>query len=193
MNLMGLLRIEHSKWAYGADFASYAAAVLILAALLAIAGPRGSWMSLVACCVAGVLGWTLIEYVLHRFVLHGLPPFRGWHAAHHERPTALICTPTALSAGLIVVLVFIPALLLTDKWRACALTLGVLAGYLAYMATHHLTHHWRVESAWLSRRKRWHAAHHHAHHPACFGVTTGFWDLMFGSSNKLARPPREPE
>ena len=25
----------------------------------------------------GVFAWTLVEYLLHRFVLHGLAPFRG--------------------------------------------------------------------------------------------------------------------
>jgi cyclopropane-fatty-acyl-phospholipid synthase len=58
----------------------------------------------------------------------------------------------------------------------------VLAGYLAYTVTHHATHHWRGESAWLLRRKQWHAQHHHrSAQPGFFGVTSGFWDGIFGS------------
>ena len=136
----------------------------------------------------GVLLWTLLEYVLHRFVFHGLQPFRKWHALHHQRPTALIFTPTLLSALVIAGLVFVPALLLGNVWTACAFTLGVQTGNLGYSIIHHGIHHWRADSAWLKRRKLWHAVHHRgttARH--CFGVTTSFWDHVFRS----APPARE--
>ena len=180
---MGLFALEHSKGAYRADFALYGVAVLLLGAFLLADGPREQQLQLAAFAMLGLAGWTAIEYGLHRFVLHGLQPFRRWHEAHHQRPTALICAPTILSATLISTLVFLPAWLSAGLWRACALTLGVLTGYLAYAITHHATHHWRADSAWLRRRKRWHALHHHATlQPACFGVTQGFWDHVFGSA-----------
>ena len=140
--------------------------------------------------LGGLAGWTVIEYLLHRFVLHGLQPFSRWHAEHHSRPTALICSPTSLSASLITVLVFLPALALAGLWPACALTFGVLTGYLAYAVTHHATHHWRSEAAWLLRRKRWHALHHRASRPpGHYGVTSGFWDHVFGSAGGRPRAP----
>ena len=142
-------------------------------------------MESVICLVFGLASWTLVEYAMHRYVLHGMQPFRRWHAAHHERPQALICTPTLLSGTLIIVLVFIPALTLGDVWGASALTLGILAGYLAYTVTHHATHHWHADLAWLNRRKRWHALHHHhVDHPECYGVTTTLWDYVFGSDHR---------
>ena len=94
---------------------------------------------------------------------------------------ALIYTPTLLSASLIVGLVFLPALLLGGVWVACALTLGMLTGYLGYTLAHHATHHWRSDNRWLKNRKRWHALHHHAGAAACYGVTTSLWDHVFGS------------
>ncbi len=185
---MGLFTLEHSKSAYRADFVLYGAAVLFLAAYVLLEGPRAQWPQIGAFVLAGLAGWSLIEYLLHRFVLHGMQPFQGWHAEHHQRPTALICAPTILSATLIVVLVFLPALLMANLWRACALTLGVLAGYLAYAITHHATHHWRADNAWLRQRKRWHALHHHARGPLCFGVTSRLWDHVFGSAPQPLRP-----
>ena len=90
-----------------------------------------------------------------------------------------------LSASLIFVLVFLPAWLLGNTWSASALTLGVLTGYLAYAVTHHATHHWRGNSAWLKRRKHWHAQHHHrTGQPGCYGVTSGFWDHVFRSKSQ---------
>ena len=185
---MGLFTLEHSQRAYRADFVLYGSAVLLLAAYLLREVPRAQWPQVAAFVLAGLAGWSLIEYLLHRFVLHGMQPFQGWHAEHHQRPTALICAPTILSATLIVVLVFLPALLMANVWRACALTLGVLAGYLAYAITHHATHHWRADNAWLRQRKRWHALHHHANMPLCFGVTSGLWDRVFGSAAQPLRP-----
>jgi hypothetical protein len=64
----------------------------------------------------------------------------------------------------------------------------VLGGYLGYAFTHHATHHWRVDNGWSIRRKRWHAQHHHAAQPGCYGVTSAFWDPVFGSAAPRARP-----
>jgi sterol desaturase/sphingolipid hydroxylase (fatty acid hydroxylase superfamily) len=181
---MGLLRLEHSKVAYIADFAFYGTAVPTLAFILAVEAPGALRAEIVAITLLGLFAWTAIEYAIHRFVLHGLQPFKSWHAEHHRRPTALICAPTMFSATLITSLVFLPAWALGNVWGALALTLGVLGGYLAYGVTHHATHHWRADSAWLKRRKRAHALHHHADTPACYGVTSAFWDHVFRSARR---------
>ena len=185
---VGLIALEHSHAAYRADFAMYGAAIVGLAVFLAVEAPHESWLTTVALTVLGLFCWSAIEYALHRFVLHGLQPFLGWHEAHHERPTALICAPTILSAALIVALVFLPALMLSDLWRACALTLGVMTGYLGYAMTHHATHHLRANSDWLQCRKRWRALHHRRTSPSSghYGVTSAFWDHLFGSASTLA-------
>ena len=181
---MGLFSLEHSKAAYWLDFAVYGSLVAGLAALLLFVTPRAQGWEIAAFALFGLAGWTAIEYALHRFVLHGLDPFRRWHAEHHERPHALICAPTLFSASLIAVLIFLPALLLGGVWRACAITLGVLAGYLAYAITHHATHHWRTDNAWLRRVKVNHARHHHTSlPPGAYGVTSAFWDHVFRSNS----------
>ncbi|HSW05672.1 sterol desaturase family protein [Aquabacterium sp.] len=177
-----LFTLEPGRWAYKADMALYGAAVLALAALLLRAGPAGHAPVLSALVLTGLAAWTLIEYLVHRFVMHGLQPFIRWHQAHHHRPGALIFTPTWATAALIFALVFVPAWLALGLWPACALTLGVLTGYLAYGITHHATHHWRAGGAWLKQRKRWHARHHHQGQATCYGVTSGFWDRVFRSA-----------
>jgi len=180
---LSLLSLEHGKFAYRADFALYGLAVAAMAAALVLDAPRRQEIDLVACVAGGLLAWSLIEYLFHRFLLHGMPPFREWHAVHHARPSARVASPTIFSASLIAVLVTLPAWLLAGEWPAWALTLGVTAGYYAYAITHHATHHWRAASPWLQRRKRWHAVHHHdVDHPRCFGVTNSFWDRVFGTS-----------
>lgn len=184
---MRLFTLEHGKKAYQADFAFYGTSVVVFAALLLVAAPRSRGLELALFAFLGLGSWTIVEYALHRFVLHGLQPFCRWHAEHHLRPTALICTPTILSATLITTLAFLPALLLTNLWTACALTFGVLTGYLAYSITHHATHNWRANSAWLKQRKHWHALHHHhVAQPGYYGVTSAIWDHLFGSTQPAA-------
>lgn len=186
---MSLFTLEHSKSAYRADFALYSSTVVVLAIFLLLVGPRDQRLAIVIFAGVGLVSWSAIEYALHRFVLHGLQPFRRWHALHHQRPTALIYTPTILSATLITTLVFLPALALSNLWHACALTLGMLTGYLVYAITHHAIHHWRADNAWLKQRKRWHALHHHSsEQPGCYGVTSAFWDRVFGSTRPADAP-----
>ena len=51
-----------------------------------------------------------------------------------------------------------------------------------FLEVPHALHHWHARGRWLKERKRWHALHHRrGEWPACYGVTTSFWDRLFGS------------
>ena len=179
---LSLLSLEHGKLAYRADFAAYGVAVAAMVLALAIDAPRAQDPAIALWIGAGLAAWSLIEYLFHRFLLHGMSPFREWHALHHARPTACIASPTLFSASLIAGLVALPAWLMWGGWPACALTLGVTFGYYAYAITHHAAHHWRAAGPLARDRKRRHAAHHHAADASrCFGVTSGIWDVVFGT------------
>lgn len=182
---MGLLALEHSRTAYRVDFAAYGLAVAGLGTLLVGWAPADRAAALAAWVGAGLVAWTFAEYAVHRFVLHGLRPFRDWHAEHHRRPQALVYTPTVISASAIALSVTLPSLWLADRWTSGALTLGMAAGCLGYSATHHaLHHHAPARGVWLRRRRRWHALHHRAGlgpAPGRYGVTSGLWDAVFGT------------
>jgi sterol desaturase/sphingolipid hydroxylase (fatty acid hydroxylase superfamily) len=181
---MSVFALEHNPLAYIVDFVFYGVLTSSLAVALVVfgLGEHGVQLATIAC--AGAAAWTLLEYAIHRFVLHGLRPFSDWHAEHHRRPSALVCTPTLVSAMLIAGLVLLPALLWAGPLRAGALTLGVLAGYLAYSTVHHAAHHWRPSSSWARRCKRRHALHHrHTKAGGHYGVTSGFWDYVFATSS----------
>ncbi len=183
---MRLFALEHTRVAYLADFAFYGLAIPSLAVIVLAVGPHERLPELAGFALLGLAGWTLIEYLIHRFVLHGMAPFCKWHAEHHDRPTALISSPTYFTALLFATLVFLPTQVLADIWRACALTCGVLAGFLAFSITHHAVHYWRASGAWLNQRKRLHALHHHKGAGGPYGVTTAFWDVVFGTTGQPA-------
>ena len=185
---MSAISLEQSKLAYRADFAFYALAIAAFSTYVVACCMGNSWIDgtvLVLTAIVGLCSWSFIEYFIHRFVLHGLQPFKRWHAEHHSRPTALIGAPTLLSSGLIFILVFVPAWAWLGLQSAAALTLGVLMGYSAYTIAHHAVHHWRAKGQWLAKRKRWHALHHNPdaiYPPSRYGVTTSFWDDVFATA-----------
>jgi sterol desaturase/sphingolipid hydroxylase (fatty acid hydroxylase superfamily) len=176
-----MFALEHSKSSYWGDYLVYATLVGVLAFGVCDIAPGVDRPAMATLAASGLFTWSLVEYVMHRFVLHAIEPFKTWHARHHERPTALISAPTALTVTLITLLVFVPALIATSIWRALSLTVGVIVGYVTYSLCHHATHHWRPKGRWLLERKRWHALHHGRGPGQCYGVTSNIWDRIFGT------------
>jgi len=184
---MGLLSLEQDRTLVRVDFAVYGLLVTGLAMAMLAATPHSEALAAAGWLLAGLCFWTLVEYALHRFVLHGLPPFSRWHGMHHAQPRALIATPTVLTLVLFAAFVFAPAWWLAPSWRGLASTLGVMLGYLFYIWTHDVVHQVPARAAWLSRQRRWHAVHHRAGSHACYGVSLRLWDHVFGSADPRGR------
>lgn len=176
-----------STWGYHADFVAYP---LLIAALMARslrpATPRDQACGLFA-ALAGLLAWTAVEYVLHRWVLHRMPGLRVLHAMHHRHPGALIGTPTWVSAPLFMALWAVLGWIMPASVAAGAAA-GLMAGYLVYVTVHDAVHHRAARvGSWLHRSKVRHALHHQPGAQRNFGVSTGFWDCVAGSAE--AAPP----
>ena len=168
---------------YYADFAIGLALIACLTGMEVLAD--GSlfhaiiWLNYVA---LGFAVWTLVEYGVHRLIYHHVPLFERMHDAHHAEPNAFIGAPPCLGPVLILLLVYVPARLVSVS-IANGLTAGVVGGYLAYMLVHHAAHHWNVPTtSWLYSTRHHHALHHHHSEVANFGVTTAFWDHVFGTA-----------
>lgn len=176
--------MQLNKWSYRADFVVYpvlAGAAGIQA--LTHAEPV-QLVSVIAAACTGLFAWTAIEYLLHRWVLHRVQPFKRMHDAHHANPTALIGTPTWLSAALFL-----------GTWAALTaelphhvaggLAAGLMLGYLVYTAAHDAVHHLHTRpQSWLHRTQLRHALHHQPGSQSNFGVSTGLWDRLMGSAHK---------
>jgi sterol desaturase/sphingolipid hydroxylase (fatty acid hydroxylase superfamily) len=153
-------------------------------------------VSFAVAIVVGLILWTLAEYVLHRFVFHFQPRNPGpmvervvflFHGVHHAQPackTRLVMPPAAsipmaaIFYGLFVLI--IGSVMVSPEWIAPvfgAFILGYVAYDMTHYATHHLPAHWRV----LKELKRHHMLHHYKTPDARFGVTSPFWDLVFGT------------
>ncbi|HEY1474047.1 MAG TPA: sterol desaturase family protein [Pseudolabrys sp.] len=132
---------------------------------------------------AGTIAWTLFEYLLHRVLFHHAPVLSQIHDRHHQSPHELIGTPAWASAMVGLVAVASPAWAALGFDLGTAATAGLVTGYLWYVFVHYATHHWQPRrDSYLYQARMRHARHHHLSHSGNFGVTTAFWDHVFGTA-----------
>lgn len=173
--------------AYPASLAVSGAGVLVAGYVLTETG-LPPWMAL-ALMASGFILWTLLEYLLHRFVLHGLWPFKAWHELHHRLPDEPIRIPLAFSVPLVLMMLIVPTLLLRNVALGAALAIGLLAGEIVQELVHERLHR-RGEHddeagnarGWLAVRRREHGFHHAQDARRAFGTLSGFWDRWLGTA-----------
>jgi sterol desaturase/sphingolipid hydroxylase (fatty acid hydroxylase superfamily) len=140
---------------------------------------RGEWL---AWSAIGFGVWTLLEYGIHRWVYHWVPYFIRLHDAHHKEPLAYIGAPPFVGLALIFGVIYLPAAM-TNPMIASGLTTGVLLGYLAYQSAHHAAHFCHPpRGSYLYRARLRHSQHHYHRVLGNFGITTQFWDHVFGTA-----------
>jgi sterol desaturase/sphingolipid hydroxylase (fatty acid hydroxylase superfamily) len=145
---------------------------------------RAEWL---ASAVLGGAAWTLLEYLIHRWVYHHVPYFQDAHDAHHAEPMAYIGAPPLVGVAIILLVIFVP-LAASHMAVAYGGTTGVLIGYCAYMLLHHAAHYWSpAQGSWLYRAKHHHAQHHYLSDHVNFGITTSLWDRVFGTAVRSGR------
>ena len=152
--------------------------------------PGGLWP---VCIALGVLCWTLMEYVLHRFVLHlrlqtmaVQRAIERLHLGHHREPRdeAKVTVPIYGSLPIAAALLGLFHLT-TSSWEIAALLMiGSIAGYLWYEAVHFRIHCTAKHGRWLRWQRIHHSFHHFRDQHRCFGVTTPLWDWVFRTGRR---------
>ena len=169
--------------------------------------------------VAGVLLWTLAEYLLHRHVFHApdhimaethavvarlgrdepvLPALPSWrhrsyfiaHGVHHEYPR--LSSRLVMPPGASVPIAIGTWLLfraILGPLHAPAPFAGFVAGYLVYDTTHYAVHHFGMPTAWGRYLKKRHARHHYVDADSDYGVSSPLWDLVFWTFTRFERRP----
>ncbi|KAG9239097.1 hypothetical protein BJ875DRAFT_449395 [Amylocarpus encephaloides] len=153
----------------------------------------GSGIVHAAYWLLGLCLWTLVEYVLHRFLFHldkFLPDNRValtlhflLHGIHHYLPMdklRLVMPPTMFLA-LATPFYRLAHYIFYWNWSvAVAVFSGGIFGYICYDLTHYFLHHRNLPSYWRGLKK-WHLQHHFMDYENGFGVTSRFWDNIFGT------------
>ena len=116
--------------------------------------------------------------------------WRVGHEMHHESPERLIGLPWFVTDGLVATCWYVVGYTLRVHAVSSGLA-GFLAAWVIYGVLHHSHHHWILGPAWC-RSLRVHHRIHHRRPSTNFGVTTRFWDDVFGTTYRKA-PARRGE
>lgn len=139
----------------------------------------------------GFLAWSLIEYCMHRFIFHyddRLPESNIafaihflLHGVHHYLPMdrmRLVMPPTLMVVIAFPIYKIVFGIL--PFYIACAGWAGGFLGYIMYDLTHYALHHSQLP-AYLMKLKKYHLEHHYKNYKLGYGVTSMFWDRVFGT------------
>ena len=182
-----------NKINYYGEFILYPVLIASLAAVTLWRSPPERLPIWLVAFISGVWLWTLVEYILHRYVLHHVPYIRQIHQAHHDEQEALVGTPVWIRLGSFAVFLILPLRVVADPTIAAGVTAGMMLGYFCFETMHHVLHHWRIEpGSYAYQLKRRHMLHHYFDNTGNFGVTNGLWDKLFGTDIKLRRSVIEP-
>lgn len=189
-------------------------AVSLWAALrVQTAGQAAAWV------LGGLVFWTLLEYVIHRFLFHppewieedtrritgslrpgeavipALPTLRHKfyflvHGVHHDYPNDSTRLVMPPSVSVpLTALIFLGFRAAVGSAAPAAFA-GFILGYLTYDTIHFATHHFRASGSVSKFLKKRHFRHHYADSSNDFGVSSPLWDILFGTMSREGKAPR---
>ncbi len=177
--------------------------LLSVAAIGVYAAYPASLVQTLAAVIVSALVYPLAWYVIHRWVLHSRWMFKipvlaaTWkriHYDHHQDPNHLEVLFGALHTT-------VPTIALTTApigygiggvgGAAIAFATGLVTTCF-YEFCHCIQHlAYKPKSKWLAEMKKRHMAHHFHDENGNYGITTFFWDKLFGTFYDRAERPEK--
>lgn len=136
----------------------------------------------------GLLSFTLVEYVMHRYLFHLTPKTAKqeeiaykMHGVHHDYPKDKdrLAMPIPLSLTLSSLFYLLFNLLMGNL--VYGFLPGFLMGYAAYLGVHYMVHAFQPPKNFLKVLWIHHGMHHYKDPNNGFGVSSPFWDAVFGT------------
>ena len=150
--------------------------------------------------IGGMLIWSLVEYILHRFLFHHhAETERGkkinylLHGNHHEYPRDKERLFMPAVPSLIIASVFFILMFAVMGEHVFPVFPGFLFGYLIYGTMHYAIHAWNPPFKWMKALWRNHHLHHYKNDDKGFGVSSTLWDHVFGTMFDLKRENEDKE
>jgi len=179
--------LHHSVQQQWICFSVYLISMLLLITIAKIFSERRI-IFFILLSVAGFLGWTYLEYHLHRFWTHNKTSksTKGAykrHIHHHQHPTEIKVTPLQR-----IILFILSAIqfILSARWNNYFTFFSSFFIGFAYS----FFSHWMLHQSWsgkiFPRLLRFHICHHSKYPDSCFGFSTTLWDDIFRTT-----PPKE--
>lgn len=134
----------------------------------------------------GLLFWTFLEYMMHRFAFHFEPKSNFgkkivflFHGIHHDHPkdfTRLVM-PLSVSIPLSAFIYF--GFISLFGFSGKMIFAGMMSGYLIYDYIHFGVHYFQSQNPLFIYLKRYHLWHHYQQPEKGFGVSNPLWDYIF--------------
>ncbi|MBS1546144.1 MAG: sterol desaturase family protein [Bacteroidetes bacterium] len=156
-----------------------------------------AWETAMTFFLGGMVLFTLVEYLMHRFLYHipaDTPKGKRFqyviHGIHHEHPRdkARLAMPPLLS--IVLATLFISLFRWTIGPNGYAFGGGFLFGYSTYLLAHYAVHIYKQPKNFLGIIWKHHNLHHYVGDDGAFGVSSPFWDYIFGT---MPKDPRRRE
>jgi 4-hydroxysphinganine ceramide fatty acyl 2-hydroxylase len=148
-------------------------------------------LAVIGLFLIGILAWTLLEYIIHRYIFHYEPKTRLGkllhfvvHGVHHDYPNdaTRLVMPPVISIPLAIFFFSLFAFALGRY--APAVSAGFGFGYVCYDSIHYATHHFAMKRGIWLRLKQYHLRHHYQDDQAGYGVSSPLWDYVFRTTRK---------
>lgn len=142
----------------------------------------------------GLVTFTWVEYMVHRYVFHMQTYSRlrakiqyTMHGVHHEFPKDKdrLAMPPLLSVTVTTILLLLFRVALGDL--VFSFLPGFLTGYAAYLSVHYMVHIYQPPKNFLKVLWINHSVHHYRDGDTVFGVSSPLWDYVFGTMREKAR------
>ncbi len=179
------------------------------------------WRS-VAFFLLGMALWTPLEYFVHRRILHGPFPdgtgfwkhllhkqFDHLHWEHHLKPWSGKTISGSLDQTLPVVFVLAALSFLAPPYTLLLTVAGIAQSYVLEEWVHYSVHFEHYKGRYFRYIKKHHLYHHSPRGVETgFGLTNGFWDIVFNTrlpedarallyqgkkTTKREAPPQSPQ
>jgi len=162
--------------------------VIAVAIYFSITGGAGVLPTL-GLILAGAAFWTVFEYFFHRFFFHfnATTPLQHKilftiHGVHHQYPNDKDRLVMPISVSIPLAVLFGLLFLSTMGKMGWGFFAGFGVGYVSYDMMHYAVHHVQKSNSALFRKiRRHHMAHHYRDTRKGFGVSSYFWDRVFGT------------
>lgn len=150
------------------------------------------WLTLAGLLFAGYFFWTFIEYCIHRFFFHkefttplGKKIHYIAHGIHHDYPndSMRLVMPPAINLTLAFIFYWSFYAVFQNDGLTAAFFAGFVFGYMVYDLMHFASHFYNFKNAWFQRVKRSHLLHHYREPNSGYGLSTIFWDRVFGTTH----------
>lgn len=150
-----------------------------------------SFSQIIMCLFVGIIWWTFLEYMIHRFFFHWASNLKklaysigSFHLYHHRIPKDKKVYTSGITPAIVWSLVSMSIFpIFFSVSESYLISIVTLMSYFIYEFAHYHAHVTDSKTGYLKFIQQNHF-HHHLNPTVNFGQTSPLWDYIFGTYEK---------